>query len=117
MIFINIAGVLLIALIVWWFWLYQPKETALGASDLVITVDNGVYTPSRISLPAGKSVNIKFLRKDQSPCAEMLLIPALQISQTLPLGKVASIRLPAMTAGEYPFHCQMQMYRGQITVQ
>jgi plastocyanin domain-containing protein len=88
MLLINIAGLALIALIVWWFWLYKPKEAELGENDLVITVENGTYS----------------------------LIPELQISDTLPLNKLKTIQLPALAAGEYAFHCQMQMYRGQITV-
>ena len=117
MLLINIAGLALIALIVWWFWLYKPKDVSAGEKDLVVTVANGVYTPARIKLAAGKPAQIKFMRKDQSPCAEMLLIPDLQISDTLPLNKLKTIQLPALSAGEYAFHCQMQMYRGQITVQ
>ena len=117
MMIINIAGLALIALIVWWFWLYKPKEAELGENDLVITVENGTYSPSRIKVPSGEPVEIKFMRKDQSPCSETLLIPELQISDTLPLNKLKTIQLPAMSSGEYAFHCQMQMYRGQITVQ
>jgi len=116
MMIINIAGLALIALIVWWFWLYKPKEAELGENDLVITVENGTYSPSRIKVPTGEPVEIKFIRKDQSPCSETLLIPELQISDTLPLNKLKTIQLPALAAGEYAFHCQMQMYRGQITV-
>ena len=117
MLIINIAGIGLIALIVWWFWLYKPKEAALGDNDLVITVENGVYTPSRIKLSPGSPAEIKFLRKDESPCSETVLIPVLQISETLPINRLKVIQLPAMKPGEYDFHCQMQMYRGQITVQ
>lgn len=116
MMIINIAGLAVIALIVWWFWLYKPKETELGENDLVITVENGTYSPSRIKVPAGAPIEIKFMRRDQSPCAETLLIPELQISDTLPLNTLKTIQLPALAAGEYAFHCQMQMYRGQITV-
>jgi len=116
MLLINIAGFALIALIVWWFWLYKPKESELGENDLVITVENGTYSPSRIKVPTGEPVEIKFIRKDQSPCSETLLIPDLQISDTLPLNKLKTIQLPALAAGEYAFHCQMQMYRGLITV-
>ena len=116
MIFVNIVGFSLIGLIIWWFWLYKPKEIDLGDNDLVITVENGTYSPSRIKIPADNPVEIKFFRKDQSPCAETLLIPELQISDTLPLNTIKTIHLPALSAGEYAFHCQMQMYRGQITV-
>ena len=117
MMIINIAGLALIALIVWWFWLHKPKEAELGENDLVITVENGTYSPSRIKVPSGEPVEIKFMRRDQSPCSETLLIPELQISDTLPLNKLKTIQLPAMSSGEYAFHCQMQRYRGQITVQ
>lgn len=116
MLIINIAGLLLIALIVWWFWLYKPKETELTNNDIVIVIENGTYTPSRIKLPANESVTLQFLRKDASPCSEMLLIPNLQISETLPLNQTSTIVLPAMKSGKYDFHCQMQMYRGQLTV-
>jgi plastocyanin domain-containing protein len=116
MLFINLAGVGLIALIVWWFWLYKPKETELNDTEVVITVENGVYSPARIKVSANQPVEIKFIRKDPSPCAESLLIPDLQVSEMLPLNKVKTILLPALSAGDYAFHCQMQMYRGQIKV-
>ena len=40
MLFINIAGIALIALIVWWFWLYTPKQMKLGEGDWVIAVSH-----------------------------------------------------------------------------
>ena len=117
MMIINLIGLLLMGLIVWWFWLYKPEETEVGEKGIIITVENGTYSPSRISVVAGSPVEINFLRKDQSPCSETLLIPDLQISDVLPQNKLKTIYLPAMEAGTYDFHCQMQMYRGQITVQ
>jgi plastocyanin domain-containing protein len=113
---INIVGVLLIALIVWWFWLYKPNETS-ASKDLVIDVENGVYTPAHIKLAANQATDIVFNRKDPAPCAEMLQVPAFDISETLALNKQTRIHLPAMPAGEYDFHCQMQMYKGKIHVQ
>jgi plastocyanin domain-containing protein len=115
MLFINIAGLALIVLIVWWFWLYKPEGKVVSQSNTVITVDNGTYTPSRLQVPAGHPITLAFLRKDPSPCAELLLIPYLDISETLPLNKLKTIALPALPTGEYEFHCQMQMYRGKIT--
>lgn len=117
MLIVNLIGVALIALIAWWFWLYKPKEVVLGEGDLVVTVENGTYVPSHIKVPHNKQIEIKFIRKDQSPCSETLLIPDLQISDSLPLNKLKSIQLPALPVGEYPFHCQMQMYRGLLTVE
>lgn len=116
MLMINVAGVFLILLIIWWFWLYKPQETQLDDDHLVITVESGVYSPSHIKISANAPTKIQFLRKDESPCAEALLIPKLEISDTLPLNQLKTIQLPAMAAGKYDFHCQMQMYRGQIIV-
>lgn len=116
MLFINLAGIGFIGLIVWWFWLFKPEAAELGESGLLVSVDSGVYTPARINIAAGSPVEISFIRRDASPCAETLLIPSLQISETLPLNKEKLISLPALSVGKYEFHCQMQMYRGQIIV-
>ena len=118
MLIINIAGLLLISLIIWWFWLYKPKDVAAPQEgELTITVENGVYSPAHIQLPADTATSIKFLRKDGSPCAETVLFPDFEISENLPLNKVKTIDIPPMAAGEYAFHCQMQMYRGVLKVQ
>ncbi|WP_339616335.1 cupredoxin domain-containing protein [uncultured Gilvimarinus sp.] len=116
MLFVNLAGVALIVLIVWWFWLYKPQEKVVSENDTVVTVESGTYTPSRLQVAAGRPITLAFLRRDPSPCSEVLLIPGLEISETLPLNKRKSIKLPALPAGEYEFHCQMQMYQGKITV-
>lgn len=116
MIMVNLAGLVLIALIVWWFWLYRPPQTTLDGAGLLIRVENGIYRPSHIKVPANQPFSLQFLRTDASPCAEILLIPDLQLSETLPLNKTKRINLPALTQGRYDFHCQMQMYRGQLVV-
>lgn len=117
MIIINSLGLLLIALIIWWFWLYKPDNSSTSAADTTIIVEDGIYQPARIRLASNKAASINFLRKDASPCAAMVLFPALNISEELPLGKSKSINLPAMAKGEYAFHCQMQMYRGSLLVE
>ena len=116
MLIVNIFGLALIAWIVWWFWLYRPKSTALSGNELIVVVENGVYQPAHVKLPAHQAVTLKFLRKDPSPCAEMVVIPTLQLSESLPLNQTKAIQLPAMEAGNYAFHCQMQMYRGELIV-
>ena len=113
---INGLGVALIVLTVWWFWLYKPTITNVAADEVEIIVANGVYSPARIQLKAGATTTLKVLRQDASPCAAILQIPDANISEELPLNQVQTITLPAMPAGEHPFHCQMQMYRGLIVV-
>ncbi len=115
MLVINLAGFALIAGILWWFWLAQPKAES-GGEERVITVENGIYRPARIQLPAGTPTSLTFMRKDPTPCSETVLFPQLEISETLPLNRRKVIPLPALSPGEYDFHCQMQMYKGQILV-
>ncbi len=90
--------------VVWWFWLYKEKSADVLAGGLTIVVENGIYEPSRITVPENESITLNFLRKDASPCAETILFPELQISETLPLNKTYPIKLPELSAGEYAFH-------------
>ncbi|MBD3587163.1 MULTISPECIES: cupredoxin domain-containing protein [Alteromonas/Salinimonas group] len=116
MMMINIVGLAVIALIIWWFWLYKPEQTITDSNEVLIEVKNGVYSPAAIQVNANQSVTLKFLRKDESPCSEILLIPTLDISEQLKLNGVTQIHLSSIPQGEHVFHCQMQMYRGVLTV-
>lgn len=117
MLIVNLIGLALIAGIIWWFWLYQAKPAASVDTRREIIVENGVYQPARLQVPAKQSVTLNFLRKDASPCAETVVFPDLQISESLPLNHSKRITLPALEKGDYAFHCQMQMYRGQLHVE
>jgi len=118
MLMINILGILLIVGIVWWFWLYKPAEVKVNSdvSELLVTVENGVYNPARLSIPAGQAISVKFLRKEASPCAGTIVFADLSISEELTLNKEKVIQLPALAPGSYSFTCQMQMYRGELVV-
>lgn len=116
MVIANIVGLLLIVLIVWWFWVFKSEAVTTEDDDIVIKVENGTYEPSRISLSPGKKSTLRFLRTDESPCSSVVVFADLDISEELPVGEIKEISLPAMTPGEYPFTCQMQMYRGDLVV-
>lgn len=112
---INLAGVVVIGLIAWWFWRSHPKtQRVTDAGSIEILVENGVYTPARIEVPAGKPAVLRFLRKDPSPCAEKVLFDTLGVSAELPLGKPVMLTLTPDKPGEYEFTCQMRMYRGTL---
>jgi plastocyanin domain-containing protein len=115
MLVLNLLGLGLIALIVWWFWLYKPPVTT-GAGNTEIVVENGVYSPARLQLTAEQPAVLHFLRKDKSPCAEMVVFPDLDISVELAVDKTIDVKLPPLSKGEYAFTCQMQMYRGTLVV-
>ena len=118
MMIINLMGLLLIALIVWWFWLYKPSNAVdVSAENITIIVNNGIYQPSRIKVVPGKKTTLQFLRKDASSCAATVLFPDFDISEELPLEAKKSVELPAMSAGEYLFQCPMKMYTGSLVVE
>jgi len=117
-ILVNVFGLVLAAFIVWWFWIAKSGSTARSEGDTInITVDGGVYTPSNISVPAGKPVTLRFLRKDPSPCAEKVIFSGLDISADLPVGEPYDLDITPGMPGEYDFTCQMAMYRGKLIVE
>ena len=112
---VNLAGVALIGFIVWWFWLYRPKaQRAAGSQSIEIIVADGVYSPSRIEVPEGKPVTLRFIRKDPSSCAEKALFDSLGVSADLPIGKPLDVVVTPPQPGEHEFTCQMRMYRGVL---
>jgi plastocyanin domain-containing protein len=116
-IMINLAGLLLMAAVIWWFWL-SGKRQAVQASDGVveILVANGVYLPDRVAIGAGKPVTMRFTREDPTPCAEVVKFDGLAISRELPLHKTTEVSIRYDQPGEYLFTCQMGMYKGYIVV-
>jgi plastocyanin domain-containing protein len=112
---VNLAGLVILGLIVWWFWLSRPKARAVtGAGAIEVLVNDGVYTPARIEVKAGAPVTLRFLRRDASPCAEQVRFDELGIAEELPLGKPKDVALTPPRPGEYEFTCQMKMYRGTL---
>ena len=111
---VNVAGLVLAGLIVWWFWLSKPKAQRAASGVIDVMVDAGVYAPARIEVAAGQPVTLRFLRKDPSPCAEKVLFDELGIAADLPIGQPVELTITPSKAGEYAFTCQMQMYRGML---
>jgi plastocyanin domain-containing protein len=113
-IIVNLAAVVLIGLIIWWFWIAKPKLSRAQSDVVDILVDNGVYTPARIEVPVGRPTILRFLRKDASPCAEKVLFDELGISADLPVDDTRDVVVTPEQPGEYEFTCQMRMYRGSL---
>ncbi|MBD3609314.1 MAG: cupredoxin domain-containing protein [Gammaproteobacteria bacterium] len=111
---VNILGLLLMVVIVWWFWMSKPKVKQAESDVVDILVDGGVYTPARIEVPVGKATTLRFLRKDASPCAEKVIFDDLSISADLAVDETNDVVVKPTQAGEYEFTCQMHMYRGSL---
>jgi len=118
MLLVNIAGLLLIGLIIWWFWLYRPATAVAAAPGQIIDIQvkDGIYEPAQIEAVAGKGISLKFIRQDESACAGQVIFPELGVQKELPLGKPVVIRLVPESPGTFTFQCQMGMYRGELHV-
>jgi len=116
LILINIVATLLIAAIIWWFWIAKPKVVR-GHQDVTeIIVEGGVYSPAAIEVSAGESIQLRFIRKDASPCAEKVVFDKLGLSADLELEKPKDLVLNIQEKGTVEFTCQMGMYRGRLIV-
>ncbi len=117
MMWINLIGLALIVAIVWWFWLSGEQVARTGDNrSMEVLVGDGVYTPSRIEIPAQAPVTLTFVRRDASPCAATVIFDGIDVSRELPVDKPVKVPLPALAPGRYVFHCQMNMYKGEIIV-
>jgi plastocyanin domain-containing protein len=114
---VNVMGLALIAIIVWWFWLTDSDKSVKASDVIEVTVDGGVYKPAIIEAAPGQTLHLRFHRYDTSSCAQYVIFHELNLSEQLPTNQPYTIELtlPDKT-GEYEFTCQMGMYRGRIDV-
>jgi plastocyanin domain-containing protein len=114
---VTLAGVALIALILWFF--FGPRTATAahtgssGIQEIEVSVQSS-YAPDRIEVRAGQPVRIKFHRMDPNPCTDQVVFPDFGVVRDLPLGQVTTVELTPPAAGEYPFHCGMNMVKGKL---
>lgn len=118
-IIVTVGGVLLIALILWFF--FGPREAAQvgvgrsGQQEIEIVVKGG-YTPDRIEVRQGQLVRLNFIRQETTPCTEQVIFGDFGIVRDLPMGQRVPVELTPEEPGVYVFHCGMNMVRGQLIV-
>jgi plastocyanin domain-containing protein len=117
---VNVGGLALIALIVWYFWLSSGSTTAAavtvgGVQETRIVVKGG-YSPDTIQVEAGRPVRLIFDRQEVSPCSERVVFDAFGVSAELPTGNEVPVEFTPTEPGEYEFACQMGMLRGKVIV-
>lgn len=119
-IIVNTVGVALIALIVWYFWLYKREGVQVaevgGVQEVKISVKGG-YDPDVIVVKQGKPVRLHFNRQESAMCSEMVVFDKINQSAKLPEGETVTIEFTPDQKGEIPFQCQMGMLRGKVVVQ
>lgn len=117
---VNATGLSLIALIIWYFWLYKKEGVKVadvgGIQEVKVNVRGG-YDPDVIVVKQGKPVRLHFNRQESAMCSEMVIFDKIDLSAKLPEGETVTIEFTPQNKGEIPFQCQMGMLRGKVVVQ
>ncbi len=117
---VDLAGLALIAAIVWYFFLSRrpdSEEAKLGSGiqEIRILVKGG-YSPDTVVAKAGVPLRLVFDRQETTPCSEEVVFPDFGVRQKLPAFAATLVDLPAPDAGRYPFACGMNMLHGTLVV-
>jgi len=86
-----------------------------GTQAATVVVDGG-YSPSRIELEAGVPTVLRFERREDDPCTEMLVCELLPSQHRLVAHGETAIRFTPQRPGRYAFTCGMGMYSGELVV-
>lgn len=115
---VTAGGVALVGLVLWYF-LGPRRATAARSSGGVQEVEvvvRGGYTPDRIEVRQGRPVRLTFVRRESNPCTEQVVLGDFGISRALPEGERVAVEFTPHQAGEFTFHCAMNMVRGTLVV-
>ena len=120
-ILVVLVGVGMIAGIAWFFWGprqggFRAAATTGGYQEAMVLVKGG-YTPDVIVVQHGKPVRLNFRREESAACSEMVVFGDFGKSAHLPEGQIVPIELLPERPGNYPFTCQMGMFRGTLVVE
>ncbi|MGH8808703.1 MAG: cupredoxin domain-containing protein [Noviherbaspirillum sp.] len=116
---VVVGGVLLIALVLWYYFGKREAVAALtgesGVQEIRVTVKGG-YTPDVIVVKQGKPVRLDFYRDETASCSEQVIFGDFGIAKDLPAFKTTPIRFTPDKPGEFTFTCGMNMMRGKLIV-
>lgn len=93
----------------------KAEDTIVLGGSIDVTVDGG-YQPESITIPYGKTTQLRFTRKDSSSCLEEVVLGDFKIRKFLPLNKTVTIEITPQKKGEFKFSCGMNMFHGILKV-
>jgi plastocyanin domain-containing protein len=97
-----------------------PQRVVSAADNIrtvAIKVSGGAYEPAVVTVKKGEPVRLQFTRDEKPTCGDVLVIPSLNIKETIPVNEVVSIDITPDKAGDLEFTCGMNMLKGKIVVQ
>jgi len=117
---VLVVGILLIALILWYFFGERERtiveEGTGGVQQVKIRVKGG-YSPDLIVVKQGRPVRLDFYRDETASCSEEVVFGDFGIARPLPAYETTAIEFTPDKAGEFTFTCGMNMLRGKLIVE
>ena len=115
---VTLAGVAAIVWVNWYFFLAAQRPVAAagagtGPQSVRIVVEGG-YSPSVVTVEAGRPVRLEFERRESSGCTEEVVVPDFGIRTFLPAHQVTPVQFTPLRPGTYEFTCGMGMVRGRL---
>lgn len=96
-------------------WTPRARRTKQGTQEARIVVLRG-YNPSRIELEAGVPTTLRFERREDDACTEMLVSDLWPSTHRLVAHGETEIRFTPERPGRYAFTCGMGVYSGELIV-
>jgi plastocyanin domain-containing protein len=115
---VTLVGIAAIVWVNWYFFLAGERAVAAsgagsGPQSIRIVVDGG-YSPSVVTVEAGRPVRLEFERRESSGCTEEVVVPDFGIRTFLPAHQVTPVQFTPVRPGTYEFTCGMGMVRGRL---
>ncbi len=93
----------------------RAQRLSDGTQEARVVVDQG-YRPSRIELEAGVPATLRFERRDDDACTELLVSELWPNAHRLAGHGETAVRFTPQRPGRYTFTCGMGMYSGELIV-
>ncbi len=93
----------------------RGSQADVQAAKIVVT-EKG-FEPDKVSVPAGATVRLTFVRTTDKTCGTEVVFPSLKIKRALPLNEPVVIEFMPAQTGEVAFACGMNMLKGVVVVQ
>ena len=117
---VMVAGMGLIALVLWYFFGERERTAAAlsesGVQEIKVTVKGG-YSPDVIVVQKDKPVRLNFYRDETAGCSEQVIFGDFGIARDLPAYKTTAVEFTPDRSGEFTFTCGMNMLRGKLIVE
>lgn len=85
-----------------------------GIAEVPLVIQDVQYFPQSVVIPAGRPVRLMVDRRENAPCSDRLVIPAMGVDAALAPNNLTAVLLPASEEGTYQMTCGMGMMSGEI---